>query len=174
MGTSVIVCTDLWGKELHKQVHMGIVVTSGSLCGVMVAQWPGMPEMWGLISAQYFPFSSHPRDIIQWWKWSPAIKRWNQIKIIKPIGNFHENGTSPPFNYYCQGIVGKIPKVRFQQSSLWWLYYLSSMVNFPILVLCSRSISGHTRTGFELINCCYMGCPLKLGTTYLVSILQCW
>ena len=28
---SVIVCTGLWGKELHRQVCMGIVVTSGSV-----------------------------------------------------------------------------------------------------------------------------------------------
>ena len=32
----VVVCTDLSGKQLHRQVGMGIVVTSGSLCDVMV------------------------------------------------------------------------------------------------------------------------------------------
>ena len=60
---TVVVCTDLWDKELHTQVGVGIVVTSGSLCGVMVAHWPRMPEMWFRVplSAQYFPFSSHPR-----------------------------------------------------------------------------------------------------------------
>ena len=43
--TYVIVCTDLWGKELHRQAGVGIVVTSGSLSGVMVAHWPGMPNI---------------------------------------------------------------------------------------------------------------------------------
>ena len=28
-GTSVLVCTDLWGMELHREVGVGIVVTSG-------------------------------------------------------------------------------------------------------------------------------------------------
>ena len=36
---TIIVCTDLSGKELHRQVGVGIVMTSGSLCGVMVEQW---------------------------------------------------------------------------------------------------------------------------------------
>ena len=42
----VVVFTDLLGKEPHRQVDVGIVVTSGSLCGVMVAHWPGMPGIW--------------------------------------------------------------------------------------------------------------------------------
>ena len=42
----VVVCTDLSGKELYRQVGMGMVVTSGGLPGVMEAHWPGMPEMW--------------------------------------------------------------------------------------------------------------------------------
>ena len=41
----VVVCTGLRGKELHREVGMGIVVTSGSLCGEMVAHWPRMQEM---------------------------------------------------------------------------------------------------------------------------------
>ena len=45
-GTSVVVCTDLGGNELQRQVGMGIVVTSGNLNGVMVAHWPGMQEIW--------------------------------------------------------------------------------------------------------------------------------
>ena len=45
-STYAVVCTDLWGKELHRPVGVGMVMTSGSLHGVMVAQWPGMPEMW--------------------------------------------------------------------------------------------------------------------------------
>ena len=32
-GTSVVVYTDLCGKELHRQVGMGIMVTSESICG---------------------------------------------------------------------------------------------------------------------------------------------
>ena len=32
----VVVCTDLWGKEPHRQVGVGDMVTSGSLRGVMV------------------------------------------------------------------------------------------------------------------------------------------
>ena len=32
----VIVCIDLSGNELHRQVSIGIVVTSGNLYGVMV------------------------------------------------------------------------------------------------------------------------------------------
>ena len=41
----VVFCTDLRGKELHRQVDMGIVMTSGDLHGVIVAHGPGMPEM---------------------------------------------------------------------------------------------------------------------------------
>ena len=48
---SVVVCTDLCGKALHRQVGVGIVVTSGSLRCVMVAHWPGMPEIWVQIPA---------------------------------------------------------------------------------------------------------------------------
>ena len=33
----VVVCADLSGKELHRQVSVGIMVTSGSLHDVMVA-----------------------------------------------------------------------------------------------------------------------------------------
>ena len=39
---TVVVCADLWGKELHRQVGMGIAVTSG----VMIVHWPEMLEMW--------------------------------------------------------------------------------------------------------------------------------
>ena len=42
----VVVCTELSGKELHSQVDVGIVVTPGSLCGVLIAHWPGIPERW--------------------------------------------------------------------------------------------------------------------------------
>ena len=42
----VVVCTDLLGKELHRYVGLGTVVTSGSLGCVM-----------------YFPFSSQPRQL---------------------------------------------------------------------------------------------------------------
>ena len=35
--TSVVVCTDLSDKELHSQVGMDRVVTSGRLGGVMVS-----------------------------------------------------------------------------------------------------------------------------------------
>ena len=43
---SVVVCTDLKGKELHRQVGVDIEVVSVSLHGVMIAHWPRMPEMW--------------------------------------------------------------------------------------------------------------------------------
>ena len=43
---SVVVCTELRGKEPRRQVGAGIMVTSGSLHGAIVAHWPGMPEMW--------------------------------------------------------------------------------------------------------------------------------
>ena len=33
--SGVLVCTDLWDKELHRQVCMGIAVTSGSLDGTL-------------------------------------------------------------------------------------------------------------------------------------------
>ena len=36
-GTSVVVCTDLSGKEPQRQLGVCIVVTSGSLGGVMVS-----------------------------------------------------------------------------------------------------------------------------------------
>ena len=35
--TSVLVCTDLSSKEPHRQVSVDRIVTSGSLCGVMVS-----------------------------------------------------------------------------------------------------------------------------------------
>ena len=44
--TSVVVCTELWGKELYRQVGVGIVVISGSLCDAVLAQWLGMPGTW--------------------------------------------------------------------------------------------------------------------------------
>ena len=34
------------GKEMHRQVGVDIVVTSGSFHDVMVAHWPRMPEIW--------------------------------------------------------------------------------------------------------------------------------
>ena len=40
---SVVDCTDLSGKELHKPVDVGIVVTSMM---PWLAYWLGMPEMW--------------------------------------------------------------------------------------------------------------------------------
>ena len=37
VGISVVFCTDLSCKELQVQVDVGMVVTSGSLCGGMVS-----------------------------------------------------------------------------------------------------------------------------------------
>ena len=37
MGISVVICTDLLGKELHRQVGVRIVVTPRSLHGVIVS-----------------------------------------------------------------------------------------------------------------------------------------
>ena len=69
--TGVVVCTDLWGKELHRQIGVGIVVTSGR--NWMLAHRPGMPDMrvWFLLYAQYFIiiFSSHPWHWVLW-PWS--------------------------------------------------------------------------------------------------------
>ena len=64
-GMNVIVCTDLWGDEPYSQMCVGIVVTSGSLCGEMVAHWPRMLDIGVRVPlyAQYSPFSSHPRHI---------------------------------------------------------------------------------------------------------------
>ena len=63
MAMRIVVCTDLWGKELHSQVGGGIVVISESLCGAMVAHWPGMSEIWVKFLLQaYFPFSSLTHD----------------------------------------------------------------------------------------------------------------
>ena len=42
MKKCVVVCAGLWGKELHSQVGVGIVVTSERLHGGMVAHWPGI------------------------------------------------------------------------------------------------------------------------------------
>ena len=43
---TVVGCTDLSGKELHRPVGMGIVVTSRKpLWCNLLAHWPGMPEM---------------------------------------------------------------------------------------------------------------------------------
>ena len=41
----VVVCTDLAGKELHRQVGVGILVTLGSLNCVMVAHCLRIPEI---------------------------------------------------------------------------------------------------------------------------------
>ena len=60
-GTSVIVHTDLAGKETHRQVGVGKVIASGSLgCIVVNVLAPKRPDMWVqiLLKAQYFPFSS--------------------------------------------------------------------------------------------------------------------
>ena len=46
MYTKLMPCTNLWGKEPHRQVGVGIVIKSRRPCGVMVAHWPGMSEMW--------------------------------------------------------------------------------------------------------------------------------
>ena len=40
----VVVCIDISGKELRTQEGLGAVVTSRSLCGLMVALWLGIPE----------------------------------------------------------------------------------------------------------------------------------
>ena len=42
----IIVCPHLQGNELHRQERVCIVVTSESLCGVMIAHWTRMPKMW--------------------------------------------------------------------------------------------------------------------------------
>ena len=39
-------CNSLHWPLRHTQMGVGIVVTWGSLCGVIVAYWPGIPEMW--------------------------------------------------------------------------------------------------------------------------------
>ena len=44
-GTPVVVCTDFSGKELHRQVGVGWVVTPGSLGGVILADGHTMQEM---------------------------------------------------------------------------------------------------------------------------------
>ena len=42
--------THLSGKKPHRQGSMDTMVTSGSLCGVMVRHWPGMLVMWVRLS----------------------------------------------------------------------------------------------------------------------------
>ena len=71
--TCLVVSTDLWGMELHRQVDVGMVVTSGSLHGVMVAYWPVMPAMWVWVplQAQYFPFSFHTHNT-GWYDHNPV------------------------------------------------------------------------------------------------------
>ena len=48
---------------------MGIMVTSGGLCGIMVAHWPGMPEMLvpNFALGTIFPIFTgcHDRDPVQ-------------------------------------------------------------------------------------------------------------
>ena len=57
---SVVGCTDPSGKELHRQVGMGIVVTSGSLHGVMVSTLTQSARDVGSIPTLGTIFSSHP------------------------------------------------------------------------------------------------------------------
>ena len=52
-------------QKSHIDRWVWVVVMSGSLCGVMVAHWSRIPEMWVQVrlQAQYFQFSSQP------WHW---------------------------------------------------------------------------------------------------------
>ena len=50
-GASVVVCTDLSGKEPHIQVGMGSMVTSGSQGGVIVSTFPLNAKVGALIPA---------------------------------------------------------------------------------------------------------------------------
>ena len=58
---SVVICAGLLGKVAHRQVGVGTVVTSASLCGVMVSTLSSNVIDLGSIPALgtiYFPFSS--------------------------------------------------------------------------------------------------------------------
>ena len=58
-GMNVVGCTDLSGKELHRQVGLSSVVTAGSLDGVMVSTMTRNVRAVGSISAlgAIFPIS---------------------------------------------------------------------------------------------------------------------
>ena len=62
---SVVGCTDLSDKELHRQVAVGKVVTSGSLCGVMVSILAQNVRDMGSIPTlgTIFPISTTPATI---------------------------------------------------------------------------------------------------------------
>ena len=67
LDTSGIVYTDLWGKVQQRQVNVDIVMTSGSLCGVMVAHWSRMSDV-GLIHAlgTIIPIFNTPTTMVPW------------------------------------------------------------------------------------------------------------
>ena len=50
-GTSVVVCTDLSGKESHRQVGKGRMVTLANLGGLMVSTMAGNARDMGSIPA---------------------------------------------------------------------------------------------------------------------------
>ena len=67
VGT-VVVCTDLWGKEPHKQVGMGMLVTSGK---PMLCTLAGNARDVGSIPiiSTLFPHFVTPRALVVW-PWS--------------------------------------------------------------------------------------------------------
>ena len=50
-GVLVVVCTDFWDKEPYRKVGVGSMVTSGTLCGVMVSTLAQNAKDVGLIPA---------------------------------------------------------------------------------------------------------------------------
>ena len=57
---TAVVCTDLSGKEPHRQVGMGIVVISGSLHGVMFGTLAQNAEDMGLVPTLGTVFPTTP------------------------------------------------------------------------------------------------------------------
>ena len=77
VNSIVLVWTDLWGNEQHRQVGVGVMMTSGGLGGVMVSTLAWSTRDVGSILAlgKYFQFSSHPghwghdQDHVQAMRW---------------------------------------------------------------------------------------------------------
>ena len=79
----IVVCTDLWGKELHRQVGVGIVVTSGKpmWCNGSTLAWNAKDVGSCPALGRIFPIFITPMTIAQFSYMSIVI--WMVILLYK-------------------------------------------------------------------------------------------
>ena len=85
----VVVCTDLAGKEPHRQLGMGRVMTSGSLGDVMVS----ILTRWGLGSCSTRNISHFHHPIPCQYLGFENIMSPNNATLMIQVGNFDEMAT---------------------------------------------------------------------------------